>query len=829
VLRLALRTSRTRKAGFAGALLAIALAVAVITAGGFLLQSALAGDGGSRRFHAVTLVVTGERPAAAGDPADLPPPPVPVEVARRIAQVDGVRDVVGDVAFYSSIAGAGPTRGHGWSSAALTPYRLREGRAPVEPDEIVLDRAAAARTGLALGDQVEVVTAVDGTRRYQVSGIAEQGVAGPLRAAASVFFTDRTAGRLSGRPAHAGAVAVFAEPGVDAARLASRVREAAGTGTVVLGDASLAEPSDASGGYGATAAFLGIMSAVAGFVAIFVVAGTFALLIVQRHREMALLRAVGATGRQIRRMIAVEALVTSVIALGVGVAAGFALSRPLAGLLVSLGVAPAGFQPVHGPVPVIVAAVAGIGLTQLAALAAGNRAARVRPVEALRESAVPARRLSRPRLLAGAAFLALSVFVVVNSIATGGSKGSADAFVVAFTLMITVTLLGPVLVIPVIRLVAPLVALLGGGPGVLAAANARADPRRTAAASTPITLAVTFTCVMIFMPQTTQMLTLQESRLRVRADHILVSADGQGLPSAVARDAADLPGVTAVAATTPVPVRLGTAAIGGPVPARTLMAFAVSPVQVPSLLDLGVRDGDLGALSGDTIAASSDAAGEHGWRLGDRIPATLPDGRLADLRLVAVYDRSLGLSDLLVPAAFAAPQGLAAAVYVKGGEAGLGALTARHPTLVALSPEAYFARMEQGGEAQTTAVYVFIMLIGLYTAISVVNTLFAVTAARVREFAALRLAGSTRRQVLRMAGGEAAITVAVAVIVGTLVAATTLVSSSLALARTTAFAAPPLVYLSIVALAAVLGLAATLLAARLAVRRSPVSIVSARE
>ncbi|MFB4277388.1 FtsX-like permease family protein [Nonomuraea sp. MTCD27] len=856
MLRLALRTARTRKAGFVGSLLAVVLAVTVITTGGFLLQAAVTGDGGTDRFHAAALVVVGD-PHVSVAPADsrawdvgadpvgdtLPPPPLPLEVAHRVAQVTGVRDVVTDVSFYSQVVkvggpssgvrAGGAIRGHGWSSARLTPYRLRAGHAPAAPDELVLDGGVAVRTGLGVGDAADVVTAADGTRRYRVAGVADPGVPGSLHPA--VFFTDQTAARLSGEPARAAAVAVFAQPGADVAQLAARVRKAAGDGTLVLSDTSRAEPSVDSGAYVTAAAFLGIMSAVAGFVAIFVVAGTFALLITQRHREMALLRAVGATGRQIRRMIAAEALVVSVVAVAAGVPGGLALSRPLAGLLVSLGVAPAGFRPVYGIVPVVVAAVVGIGLTQLAALSAGGRAARVRPTEALREAAVPVRRLSRPRLLAGAGFLVLSVFVVLNSIATGGAKGSGDAFVVVFTLMITVTLLGPLIIVPVVRLVAPLILALGRGAGALAAHNVRADPRRIASASIPITLAVTFTCVMIFMPLTMQMISLQESRLRVRADHVLASADGQGLPPAVTRDAARLPGVTAVAATTPIPVRLGMGA-GGPVQTRTLMALAVAPAGLAALLDLDVRHGDLDALVGDSIAASSDAAGENGWQVGDTLPVALPDGTRKDLRLVATYGRSLGLSDVLVPAALAtrhAPGALAAAVYVEGDDSltrdRLGALAEHHPTLVAFSREAYLAEAGKGGDSQTTAVYVFIMLIGLYTAISVVNTLAAATAARSREFAALRLAGSTRRQVLTMIGTEAAITVAIAVFLGTLIAATTLVTSSLALTGTPAFAAPPLVYLTIVALAAVLGLVATLLPARSALRRSAISVIAARE
>ncbi|WP_248960675.1 ABC transporter permease [Sphaerisporangium perillae] len=856
MLRLGLRSVRTRKARFAGSLLAVALAVTVITTGGVLLQSAVTGDGGSRRFHAVTLVVTGNphisvapggRPIDSGaDPVGdrLPPPRLPLSVAHRVAQVPGVREVVTDVSIYSHVVKAGgpssrlnadgATRGHGWSSSRLTPYRLREGHPPVKPDEIVLDGGVAARTGLGTGDFADVVTAVDGSRRYRVAGVAHPALPGPLHA--TVFFTDQTVARLSGDSTGVDAVAVFAEPHVDIAQLASRVRDAAGDGTLVLTDTSQAEPSADSGAYVATTAFLGIMSAVAGFVAIFVIAGTFSLLVVQRRREIALLRAIGATGGQVRRMIAAEGLVVSAIALVAGVPAGLALSRPLAGLLVSLGVAPAGFHPVYGAIPLIVTAAAGVGLTQLAAFTAGNRAARVRPTEALRESAAPLKRLSRLRLLAGAAFGALSAFIVVNSIATGGNKGSGDAFVVSFTLMITVTLLGPLITAQLARLVAPLIVILGRGQGFLAAANAKANPWRIASASIPITLAVTFTCIMIFMPQTVQMLTLQESLLRIHADHVLVSADGQGLPSAVTRDVARLPGVSAVAATTPIPVRLGMGAAGGPVLTRTLMALAVEPGEVPALLDLDVSVGHLSTLTDDGIAASSSLARESRWHVGDSLPVALPDGTRKELHLVATYERSLGLSDVLVSADLAAryaPQALASAIYVKDDGRStadsLSALTKDHPTLVTLSRGAYLSQLQRSNDSQTTAVYLFIMLIGLYTAISVMNTLAAATAARTREFAALRLAGSTRRQVLTMVGGEALITVVIGVLLGTLIAATTLVSSSLALARTPAFAAPPLIYLTIVALAVVLGLAATLLPARMAVRPSAISVIGARE
>ncbi|GAA1290163.1 ABC transporter permease [Planotetraspora silvatica] len=855
MLRLALRSVSTRKARFAGSLLAIALAVTVITAGGVLLQSALTGDRGSPRFDAVTLIVTGNShlPVASvngqaidagADPVGdgLPPPRLPLAVAKRVAQVSGVREVVPDVSVYSQVVKVGEPssivnadgamRGHGWSSSRLTPYRLRDGHPPVSPDEIVLDGRFAARKGLGTGDSADVVTAVDGTRRYRVVGVADPATPGPSHATA-VFFTDQTAARLSGDPTRVDAIAVFAESHEDVTRLASRVRDAAGDGTLVLTDTSQAEPSADSGAYVATTAFLGIMSAVAGFVAIFVVAGTFSLLVVQRRRETAVLRAVGATGGQVRRMIAAEALVVSAIALAVGVPAGLMLSRPLASLLVTLGVAPTGFHPVYGAVPVIVAAVAGIGLTQLAAFTAAGRAARVRPTEALRESAAPPRRLSRLRTLAGFAFAALSAFIVANGIATGGNKGSGDVFVVSFTLMVTATLLGPMVTARVARLVAPLIAVLGRGQGFLAAANSKANPWRIASASTPITLAVTFTCIMIFMPQTVQKLTLRESQLRIQADHVLVSADGQGLPSAVTRDVARLPGVSAVAATTPIPVRLGMGGAGGPVPTRTLMALAVVPAQVTALLDLDVKVGRLSALTDDGIAASSAAAREHGWRVGDRLPVGLPDGTRRELHLVATYDRSLGLSDVLVPADLAArhaPQALATAIYVKGETAeGLNALTKTHPTLITLSRSAYLAQMKQSSDAQTTAVYLFIMLIGLYTAISVMNMLAAATAARAREFAALRLAGSTRRQVLTMVGGEALITVAVGVFLGTLIAATTLVSSSLALTRTPVFAAPPQVYLTIVATAVVLGLAATLFPAGMAVRLRAISVIGARE
>src|SRR5262249_40071451 len=233
---------------------------------------------------------------------------------------------------------------------------------------------------------------------------------------------------------------------------------------------------------------LTVFGVLAAFIAVFVVAGTFALSVQQRQRELALLRAIGATPRQVRRTVAAEALLISLAATVVAAPLGVLVAHLEQGLFARAGIVPEHLELVVGPLPFVIGLLAAVLTTQLAAFASARRAARVRPTEALREAATSQRAASLVRVLTGVAALAVGVGVLV--MLAGGSSGGEDAPAATMVLMVAAALLAPVVALPFVTLLGLPAALLGRAPGLLAHANTRASLRRAASVATPLMLAV---------------------------------------------------------------------------------------------------------------------------------------------------------------------------------------------------------------------------------------------------------------------------------------------------------------------------------------------------
>src|SRR6185295_16185766 len=230
---------------------------------------------------------------------------------------------------------------HGWGSARLTPYVLSAGRAPARPGEVV------AGFGAALGARLSLAS-TEPARRVTVVGVARVGGDIPVSQQAAIFLTDAEAERMGGHPGRVDAIGVLAGPGFDA----SRLHAVAGGAQVLTGRArGNAEHPELQGArmtlIPVTAAFAGL----ALFIAMFVVTSTMGLSIQQREREIALLRAVAATPRQIRRMIAWEAVIVGLVGSALGIWPGAVLGRALADGLVDHGIAPPNLTVTAGWLP----------------------------------------------------------------------------------------------------------------------------------------------------------------------------------------------------------------------------------------------------------------------------------------------------------------------------------------------------------------------------------------------------------------------------------------------------------------------------------------------
>ncbi|WP_309030180.1 ABC transporter permease [Streptomyces alfalfae] len=854
MLRLAFQTLRTRRALFAGSLAAVTLALVLLTASGVLLESALRGEGEANRFDGASLVVTGDRdegldgkdhsPGFGDVEAPLVPrPPLPGSLRERVEKVDGVREAVSDLAFSAQISGedgrlvrpavGNRSLGHGWDSARLTPFRLREGTPPKGPGDVVVDAAAAARGRIHVGDRVRVYTSAEGRGAYRVSGVAAPPHAALTKDQVALFFDAATAGRLAPPGGDVHAIAVTTDAGADPEAVASRVRSAVGEGpgVRVLTDTARAEISASDVLFLDTLVFVVSMGSLAVFVALFVMASGFAFAVLQRHREIALLRVIGATPRQVKRMLGWETLCVAVVGAAVAVPLGALLAEPLARGLVDLGIAPDELEVRVSWPPLAGAAAVGVLITRLAVVAAARRAARVRPEEALREAELADRRLPLSRVLTGLAFLLFTGCFLFFGIAMGGVQGSGLAFGGVLTLLIAAAVLGPALVRPLVPLAGILLRLVFRRTGRLALANSAAGPRRVAAAAVPLILMIGFPVSALFM-QTSQQSTAKEwAAERLVADDVLVPHDATGLPPAVAEDAARLPGVSKVSATSSAWVRVQVRT--DEAESVNARALAADPA-LPDLLDLHVREGGLkGLVAGSAVAVSQEQAKEYGWRVGDRVRMRLPDGTLTKLRVGARYDRSLGFADLIVPSRVLrahTPDPLLDAVYVErasgaeGRKVGeeLAGLTRDWPMARGADRDAVRAAGAEDAASQTWPAYVFSALIAVFTALALANTLVMATLVRTGEFAVLRLAGATRRDVLTLVAGESAVVAVCGLLLGGGVAAVVLAATSVALSGGVDLAGPPLFLAGAGAGAVLLTLVAALIpAARLLRDRTP--------
>ncbi|MCO6005478.1 ABC transporter permease [Actinoallomurus purpureus] len=826
MLGLVLNTLRHRKAGFAGAFLALFCAAALVCACGILLETGLRGTIAPERYAGAPVLVTGDqyvhqdkikkgkvkhKAKTMAERAWLP-----ASTADRLRSVPGVTSVVTEVTFPAEIPGAtaAGSLGHGWESAALTPFTLRAGRPPSAADEVVIDAATARAARLGLGARVTIASAAT-TSAYRVAGVTREAL--PHQTA--LFFSTAQARRLAGRPGAVSAIGVF--PAAGDRDVADRVTAALrGTSaTVHTGtDRGPTEFWDAEKARIKLISMGGALGGTALLVAILVVAGTFALSIQQREREIALLRAVAATPRQIRRMIGREALIVSLGAGALGAAAGPLLGFWLRDRFRSLGALPPTLDLVLSPFPLFAAVLAALAAAWAAARLSARRSARIRPVEALGEAALSRPRTGLSRILAGLAFLTGGVVLtlVLSSLRTEAAS-SPVTMLTAIVWTVAVALLAPVIARVAAALLGPPLRTSPIG-GHLAAANLRSRSRLVGSVIAPLTLMVGLTCTILFAQTTMGHAATAQANTGTIAAHVL----GPKVPTAAADAFRRTRGVTTVTEVVHSTVRVGLENYG---------VQGVTPAGLARTMDLDVRSGSLNGLDAGTIAVSETAAARLGVRVGGQVRMTLGDGTPFAPRVVAVYGRGLGFGDLTVAHDLLAAHvddPRADAVLVAGPAAADALRSAVRPYPgVAVLDQATVTKNRAAANAEVN--YVAMGLIIAFTGIAVVNTLAMATADRTREFALLRLVGTTRRQVMRMLRWETLAVVSTAVILGTVVALVTLTAFAAGMVGSAAPYVPPVTFLAVIGTASALALIATVLPARLALAARPADVIGSRE
>ncbi|MUN42188.1 FtsX-like permease family protein [Actinomadura litoris] len=797
---------------FAGVFAALLFAAALVGSCGVLLESALRAHAPVERYGAAAAVVSG--PEKVEDmlrrPGDSPEhqtrpvaerPRVPVAAAARLRAVPGVRGVVADVSFPVLTSTGASVSGHGWDSAALRPYRLSAGRAPRAADEVVLSESAGIPAGKSVSLQA------GGTPRpYRVTGTVASGPG-------AAFFTPAAAAALYGRPGMADALVVTADGKLDEGALRAAV-----PGLTVATGAARGDVEDRA----VLAARPDIVDlalsigGVAVMTALVVVGGLIALATRERAREFALLRAVGATPWQVRGKLLRETLWTGVPAALVGGVLSLGLGAAMHSLMIGKDALPHGFGLSLSPLPALAAFAITIVAALLTALVASLRVSRIRPVEALGESAAEPARLPRWRLVTGVVFVVVGLNALGVSTATSGPTAAASVGGLVISLIVATALLGPLLARLGSRRLGRLAALASPVSGRLGRHASGAAALRAGSVLTPVALAIAFGCTQLFAQSTIAHATRGQAADGNRADQVIVSA-GPGLPAGAAEAARRVPGVTAAT-----PVKRTTVVMAvkelGEKDLRTLNAQGVG-ASAEATMDPKVRSGRLADLRGGTVALSRDVAA--GLHVGSTARFWLGDGTRVQARVVAIYDRGLGFGDVLLPHATAAAHSTTALddhVLVRG-KADLRPVAAAYAGARVVDRDAYGEALSRELRLQGLVSLIVVAAIGGFIVIGVVTTLALATGARRREFALLRLVGATRRQVLAALRWEAAIVLGTGLLTGAAIALVTLLALAMAVTGAPLPAISPVAAAAILAGVAGPAAAAMLLPARAMLRR----------
>jgi|GEM_PF-2296559 len=834
MFKLALASLRFRFAASLATFVAVTLGCAILVACGGIFETALRLNAPPERLANAPIVVSGEAGYRLGDSPEVIPyserSRLPASLQQAITRTADVTSVVADNSFSAVIIGsdggtASGQYGHPWQAARLTPYNLRRGVAP-QKGEVAISAQAAQAAAVDIGQTIPI--AINGTKQsFVVSGIVA-----PAHdtATPTLFFADAEAKTFAVQNGRVDAFGVFTSPDT-VHTVAQRLQQVLPADVTIRtgDDRGLVEFTNVSGSRLPLLLLGGVFSGMVLVVMILVISATIGLSVRQRQQELALLRASGATPKQVRRMVVVETMLVALLAIAAGVYLGDIGGDLLYAISADHGVLPSALRFQQGLIPLAAGALVALGVTWLTAKVAAGGAARTQPIQAMVESTIPPASVSRIRRWMAMIFGIGTVSLAGVALFMGPELASAISGPAVLTGSITVGLIAPELLYAMVAWLSPVAQKLGGGLGMLAVKNVRSRAAQFAAVLTPLVLAVGIAAGNIYSQTSQQQSAVHAYARQFHADAI-VGSIATGLSKDTVSMIQHTQGVTKAS---PLITSHGwiekpfdTSHGSDPWP---LIGLDAQNGQQP-LLRTPVVQGSLSQLNGDTVALPQGIANKLHIAVNDRIGLRLGDSTQVKVKVIALLQSSADYPSLVLPASLLAQHtstGLPMLVLVQGDDI-QGALreNLRDVPDIQVGDDSLLAgNVSAELDIQGWINYLVAGLAIAYAAIAAINATTVVFSARRKEFAMQRLIGATRRQVYKMVCTEGLLIAVIAVALGTIIAAFTAWSMAIAVGLPIP-AGSPLIYLGIVAAILVITLPVTYVATRTAVRQKPIEAVT---
>ncbi|MBK3566207.1 ABC transporter permease [Streptomyces sp. MBT62] len=656
MFRTALRNVLAHKARLLMTVLAVMLGVAFVS-GTLVFTNTISNafqNSSAKGFDQVDVAVRAKSQDDKGDTVGKTPE-LTQAMLDTSAKVPGAASATGVVNGFTAIAdkngkligGGFQSEGGNYWGAKDARYPLKSGTAPHGSGEVAIDSETAKRAGYKVGDTVRL--SVDGpVLSPRITGIFTTDDGNVAAGGSLALFDTATAQKLFGKAGTYDEIDVKAAAGTSQAALKSALDQALPKGQTetttakkLADDQAETIASSMSGLKSGLLVFAGI----ALFVGTFIIANTFTMLVAQRTKELALLRAVGASRRQVTRSVLLEAFVVGAVAAVAGLVAGIGIGAGLRALMGTIGATVPDGPLIITSGTVLSALAVGILITMLAAWLPGRRAAKIPPVAAM--SSVHATATTKSLVLRntlGALFSGAGVAVVIAATSMNGSDGQAPMGIGAVLLIIGVFILTPLLSRPLIAAAAPALRIFGIS-GKLARQNSVRNPRRTAATASALMIGLTLITGMTVMAGSLQQAIDKMASSAISADYIVSMANGNQLSPDVDKTLTTTSGITASS-----PLRNAPSRIDG----TTEFLTGVNGSAIGKLTDLKVDSGTF-KVAGSQVVVDDDTAKSHGWKAGSTFTTHYEDGKAQQLTVSAVYEGNALISGIMLDNATLSP------------------------------------------------------------------------------------------------------------------------------------------------------------------------------